>query len=77
MEVFKSINLFEFSEQFKYTNDCYQYLIALKWGKGFRYSRSQCETAVRSKTGYYRSGKECNYDDSATSDTLFNNLKFL
>jgi len=76
MQAFKSTNLFEFSERFKTNDDCYQYLLNLKWDKGFRCSRCGCRTAVRSKTWYYRRCKECNYDESATSGTLFHKLKF-
>ena len=76
MEAFKSTNLLEFTERFKTDNDCHQYLVDFKWSKGFRCSRCKCKTAVRSKTWYYRRCKDCNYDESATSGTLFHKLKF-
>jgi len=76
MQPFKSTNLIEFTEKFKTNDDCYQYLVDLKWGKGFRCSRCKCKTALRSKTWYYRRCKECLYDESATSGTLFHKLKF-
>lgn len=73
---FKTTNLFEFNERFKTEEDCRNYLLELKWGKGFRCSRCSCKKAVRSKTWYYRRCKSCNYDESATAGTLFHKLKF-
>ena len=76
MQPFKSTSLIEFTEKFQTNDDCYQYLVDLKWGKGFRCSRCKCKTVMRSKTWYYRRCKECLYDESATSGTLFHKLKF-
>lgn len=76
MELFKSTNLIEFQERFKTNNDCYHYLVEMKWGNGFTCSRCQGKEAVRSKMWYYRRCKKCLYDESATSGTLFHKLKF-
>ena len=76
MQPFKSTNLIEFTERFKNDEDCYRYLMDIKWGKGFRCSRCHCKEAVRSKKWYYKRCKNCLYDESATSGTLFHKLKF-
>lgn len=76
MQPFKSTNLIEFTERFKNDEDCYKYLMDIKWGKGFQCSRCQCKQAVRSKKWYYKRCKNCLYDESATSGTLFHKLKF-
>jgi hypothetical protein len=76
MQLIKSKNLIEFMDTFKTDSDCYQYLCDLKWGKGFVCSRCQGKIAVRSKKWHYRRCKDCLYDESATSGTLFHKLKF-
>jgi hypothetical protein len=76
MQLIKSKNLIEFMDTFKTDSDCYQYLCDLKWGKGFVCSRCQGKIAVRSIKWYYRRCKDCLYDESATSGTLFHKLKF-
>ena len=76
MEFFKSTNLIEFNERFKTETDCLQYLVDIKWKKGFICSRCQNNKCVRSKMWYYRRCQKCLYDESATSGTLFHKLKF-
>ncbi len=76
MNIFKSTNLIEFNERFQNEQDCMQYLLDLKWSKGFHCSRCNCKQEARSKTWYYKRCKSCNYDESVTSGTLFHKVKF-
>lgn len=66
----------EFNEQFKTEDDCRTYLMELKWGKGFQCSRCGSKMEGRSKMWYYKRCKDCNYDESITTGTLFHKVKF-
>ncbi|MCR6641166.1 MAG: IS1595 family transposase [Sporocytophaga sp.] len=76
MKEFKSINYLEFIERFSSESDCYQYLVDLKWDKGYKCRRCGNSGWVKGKKWYYRRCKSCSYDESATSGTLFHKIKF-
>lgn len=73
--MFKGINAIEFTRQFKSNEDCYKYLIELKWGKGFYCSRCGCPESYKGRTYYHRRCKACNYGESVTANTVFHGMK--
>jgi ligand-binding sensor domain-containing protein len=71
----KLIDYNEFKEIFKNEEDCYNFLVNLKWGKGF--TCKKCKSVeYSSKEPYVRRCKKCNYVESVTSYTIFHHLRF-
>lgn len=73
--MFKSINAIEFSKQFTSNEDCYNYLIAIKWKGGYQCIRCGCGDSYKGRTYYYRRCRQCGYDESVTANTLFHGMK--
>jgi len=73
--MFKGINAIEFNKRFSSNEPCYQYLIDLKWGKGFTCSRCGCDKSNKGRTYYHRRCKQCNYDESVLANTIFHGMK--
>ena len=73
--MFEGINAIEFNKQFKCNEDCYRYLIGLKWGKGFQCARCGCPESYKGRTYYHRRCKSCNYGESVTANTVFHGMK--
>ena len=73
--MFEGINAIAFSKKFTNNEECYNYLIAIKWSKGFQCSKCGCEESYRGRTYYYRRCKQCGYDESVTANTLFHGMK--
>ena len=75
LAMFKGINAIAFGKKFQNNEDCYNYLITLKWGKGFRCSRCGCRESYKGRTYYYRRCRCCNYSESVTANTVFHGMK--
>ncbi len=73
--MFKGINAIEFSRRFSSNEDCYQYLVEWKWGKGFSCSRCGCGESYKGRTYYHRRCKQCSYDESVLANTVFHGMK--
>lgn len=74
--MFEGLNSIEFSKKFSNNEDCYNYLLELKWSKGYKCIKCGHEKSVKGRTWYYKRCQKCQYDESATSGTLFHKLKF-
>lgn len=74
--MFEGLSSLEFSKRFLNDEDCYKYLMDLKWSKGYKCSRCENPKAVKGKKWYYKRCNKCMYDESVTSGTLFHKLKF-
>lgn len=74
--MFEGLNSLEFGKKFSNNENCYKYLLELKWGKGFQCSKCGHKKSIKGKTWYYKRCSKCMYDESATSGTLFHKLKF-
>ena len=48
--MFKGINAIEFSKQFNTNEDCYNYLLKIKWGKEYQCSRCGCKESYKGRT---------------------------
>ena len=73
--MFKGINAIEFAKKFTSNEDCYKYLIAIKWGKGYQCSKCGCTEKHKGRTYYYCRCKRCGYDESVTANTIFHGMK--
>lgn len=73
--MFKGVNAIEFSKRFKDNDSCYEYLAEKKWGNGYQCIRCGCQESNKGRTRYYRRCKECGYDESVTSHTVFHDMK--
>jgi vacuolar-type H+-ATPase subunit I/STV1 len=74
----KDMNLDEFKTRFDNAEKCMDLLIELKWKDGFvcNVCESKSFFLVNKASPYVKKCKECKKTHSATSDTLFHNLKF-
>ena len=73
--MFKGINAIEFSKRFQSNEDCYLYLIAIKWNKEYQCVRCSCKESYKGRTYYYRRCKSCGYNESVTANTIFHGMK--
>jgi hypothetical protein len=72
----KDVNFDEFSNIFPDENSCFKYLADLKWTEGYKCRKCLNSNYGKGKGLFSRRCTKCNYDESATSDTLFHRLKF-
>lgn len=73
--MFKGLNAIEFARRFTCNEDCYRYLVDIKWSKGFQCSRCGCQEFYKGRTYYYRRCKMCYYDESVTANSIFHGIK--
>ena len=66
-----------FVNRFKCNEDCYKYLSEIKWPDG-RFVCAKCgnTTFHVGRSPYSRRCNRCKYDESVTSGTMFNKLRF-
>jgi hypothetical protein len=72
----QDVKLDEFQKVFPDENSCLSYLAELKWKKNYFCRKCGYQKWSKSKFPHGRRCKNCNYDESATAETLFHNLKF-
>jgi ISXO2-like transposase domain len=73
--MFKGQSLKSFRKEFQSEKDCIDYLIKLKWSNGFKCRKCSHAIYGKGRKYGYRRCKNCYYDESATSNTLFHKLK--
>ena len=73
--MFKGINAIEFNKRFSSNEDCYNYLVEIKWRKPYQCSRCGCTKSYKGRTYYYRRCKQCGYDESVMANTVFHGIK--
>lgn len=71
-----TMTLSDFMTRYSTEEACLSYLIKHKWGDGFSCNRCGHSVSVKGRKWYYRRCRQCKYDESATANTLFHNLKF-
>ena len=76
MDIFKGMNLLEFTDKFKDDDSCKAYLAFHKWGNGFTCPKCGCQHHHNSKNPYIRRCRDCYHADSVTAGTLFHKIKF-
>lgn len=72
------VNSIEFNKYFQTEEDCYRYLSEIKWSIDKPYQCKKCGHLKygKGKKPYSRRCTKCNYDESPTSGTMFDKLKF-
>jgi transposase-like protein len=73
--MFKSINALEFNKRFRSNENCLDYLVTIKWSKGYSCVRCQCVESYKGRTQYHKRCKKCGYDESVTANTVFHAIK--
>jgi hypothetical protein len=76
MEIFASTSLFDFQDKFKTNNDCKEYLYHFKWKDGFKCTKCGHTESWSGYRPYTKVCKKCRKIHSATSNTIFHNIKF-
>lgn len=75
-DVFRGVNSIKFGQRFKTDEDCYVYLSAIKWQAGYRCKKCGSDKYFSGKKPFSRRCRKCEYDESPTVGTMFDNLKF-
>src|SRR5665647_2859410 len=70
------MTIIEFYERFATRENCFSHLADLKWSKSYKCSKCQCELYTKGYTFLARRCKNCKYEESVTSNTLFHGVKF-
>lgn len=73
--MFKGISAIEFNKSFQSNDDCFEYLVKLKWPAGFTCSRCGCRTCIKGRTWHHRRCKACRYDENVLANTVFHGTK--
>ncbi|MFD2967724.1 transposase [Sphingobacterium bambusae] len=76
MKLFKQEDLDIFVRLSKDNRLCYKFLSELKWSEGFHCSRCKGISYIKGKKIHSRRCRNCGYDESVTSGTIFHKLKF-
>lgn len=76
MKIGKDIDRKTFTERFGDKKACLDYLAQLKWSDGYKCRRCSNGTYGRGAKYAGRRCRKCDYDESATSHTLFHKVKF-
>lgn len=76
MDIFKGMELLEFTDKFNNDESCKAYLAHHKWSNGFICPKCGCKEHHHSKDIYVKRCKKCFNKDSVTSGTLFHKVKF-
>ena len=73
--MFDGVTFNEFKNRFKTNEDCMSYLVELKWKEGYSCPKCHNKSYGKGRQWFYRRCKQCNYDESATANTIFHKCK--
>jgi hypothetical protein len=73
---FAGVNSIMFHRQFKTDDDCLEYLSGIKWESGFSCKRCNNPKYCIGKKPFNRRCTKCRYEESPTSGTMFDKVKF-
>ena len=73
--MFEGISVIEFNETFSCNNDCLSYLYDLKWKNGYTCRNCGGKTFWKGRTDFHARCRNCDYDESATANTVFHKIK--
>jgi hypothetical protein len=73
---FAGVNSITFHQRFKTEADCLEYLSLLKWEEGYRCKKCNNDIYCSGKRPFNRRCSKCRYDESPTSGTMFDKVKF-
>jgi hypothetical protein len=75
-EKFIGVNSITFNKRFKEDADCYEYLSLIKWENGFVCRKCNYDKHYKGKKPFSKRCLRCKYDESPTTNTMFEKLKF-
>mgnify|MGYP003610978991 FL=1 len=75
-EKFIGLNSITFNKRFKEDIDCYEYLSLIKWERGYMCRKCNSDKYCKGKKPFSRRCLKCKYDESPTTNTMFEKLKF-
>lgn len=75
-EVFTGVNSIKFNRYFNDENDCLKYLADIKWVDGYRCKKCNNDKYGLGKKVHNKRCTKCRFDESPTSHTMFDKLKF-
>lgn len=75
-ENFIGVNSITFNKRFKEDTDCYEYISLIKWENGFVCRKCNHDKYYNGKRPFSRRCSKCKYDESPTTNTMFEKLKF-
>jgi ISXO2-like transposase domain/Transposase zinc-ribbon domain len=70
------MTIIQFYQKFGTNELCFEHLSNLKWGSGFICSKCKCTDYRKGNSFFDRRCKKCNYNESATANTIFHGVKF-
>ncbi len=73
--MFKGLTIQQFKKRFSTNDSCMQYLVEQKWGQGYSCIKCGHTKFGKGRQWFYKRCKKCNYDESATANTLFHGVK--
>lgn len=73
---FIGVNSIKFYNRFQSDEDCYKYLADIKWQDGYVCKKCGNSHYCQGRKPYSRRCCKCKYDESPTTGTLFDKLKF-
>jgi len=73
---FVCVNSIKFNKRFGSDDDCYLYLSTLKWEQGYKCKKCNKEKYIKGVRPFSRRCSACKYDESPTSGTMFDKVKF-
>lgn len=73
---FVGVNSIKFNQRFKTEDDCREYLADIKWESGYECKRCGSDKFCLGKKSFNRRCIKCRYDESPTSGTMFDKVKF-
>ena len=73
---FAGVNSIMFHQRFKTDDDCLEYLSGVKWENGFSCKRCNNDKYCAGKKPFNRRCTKCRYEESPTSGTMFDKVKF-
>lgn len=76
MKLLKDIDRATLKSKYGTKEVCLKHLEQVKWANGFQCRRCSNATYIKGKQFGSRRCRKCNYDESATSHTIFHKLKF-
>jgi hypothetical protein len=73
---FIGVNSILFHQRFKTDDDCLEYISGIKWEYGFKCKRCENNKYCTGKKPLNRRCTKCRYEESPTSGTMFDKVKF-
>lgn len=75
-EAFKGVNSIKFYKRFQSDSDCYKYIADIKWHEGYTCKKCGNTNYCHGEKPFSRRCTRCKYDESPTTETMFDKLKF-